>query len=196
MAFFSKVKRNKETILYFIITILCLEHVRRRHNKLEDTARKENWNKDFLRHKQNLLVIKAGMIYAIFFSLVILSAFSVLTARVTSVYSGTDFLRTGIALVIELILSYILSFVIIKFALRSYIRTVSGLTGFWKKLGRSAWDGTKVVTQAPVKAGTAMKKTISKSTKLGVKAFRGVKSWLGSNAKKTTNFISKKFKKN
>lgn len=196
MAFFSSVRRDKETILYFIITILCLEHVRRKHNKLEDAARKENWSKGFLQHKQNLLVIKAGMIYAIFFSLALIGAFSTLTDKITSVYSGTDFLKTGLALGIELILSYILSLMVLKFALRSYIRMFNKFTSFWKKLGRSAWDGTKIVAQAPAKAGTAMKKTISKSTRLGVKAFKGIKSWLGNSAKKTTDFVSKKFKKN
>jgi len=196
MSAFSSVRRNKETILYFIITIICLEHVRVKHNKLEDAARKENWTKSLLQYKQNLLVTKAGILYAIFFSLVLIGALSALTDKITSVYSGTGFLKTGTALGIELILSYILSLVVIKLILRSYIRTFNGFTRFWKKLGRSAWDGTKVVTQAPIKAGTAMKKTISKSTKLGVKAFRSMKSWLGNSVKKTTTSVSKKFKKN
>ena len=119
-----------------------------------------------------------------------------LTARITSVYSGTDFLKTGTALGVESILLYILSFIIIKFALRSYIRKVNGFTSFWKKLGRSAWDGTKIAVQAPGKAGIVMKKTISKSIRLGLKAFRNMKSWIGNSAKKTTNFISKKLEKN
>lgn len=196
MIFFSNLRRNKETILYFILTILCLEYVRRKHNKLEDTARRENWNKNFLQHKQNLLLIKAGMFYAIFFSLVLLNVLSALTAKITSVYSGTDFLRTNIALGIELILSYILSLIIIKFVLRNYIRTFNKLADFWRKLGRSAWDGTKIVIQTPGRVGMAVKDTVSRGARIGVKTAGDIKCGLNSGVKKTTAFISKIFRKN
>ena len=41
--FFSNLRRNKENILYFILTILCLEYVRTHYNKLEDRARENKW---------------------------------------------------------------------------------------------------------------------------------------------------------
>ncbi len=195
MIFFSNIRRNKETILYFVITVLCLEHVRRKHNKLEDAARRGNWSKDSLQHKQNLLLTKAGMFYAIFSSLVLLNALSVLTARITSVYSGTDFLGTNIALGIELILSYTLSLIVIKFVLRNYIRMFNEFKGFWEKLGRSAWDGTKIVIQTPGKVGMAVKGTVSKGVKKGVKTAGKIKYGLGKTVTKATDSILKMFKK-
>jgi len=196
MIFFSNLRRNKETILYSIITILCLEHVRRKHNKLEDAARRENWSKDFLQHNQSLLLIRAGIVYAIFFSFLLLNFFISLTGRITSVYSGTAFLRTNIALVIELILSYSVSLIIVKILLRHYIKKLNGLTGFWKKLGRSAWDGTKIVIQTPGRVSMAVKDTVFKGAKIGVKTAGDIKCGLNSGIKKTTAFISKIFRKN
>ncbi|MBU0479127.1 hypothetical protein KKC91_11240 [bacterium] len=71
--FFSSIRRNKENILYFIVTIFCLEYVRTHYNKLEGLARDRKWEGKVLKRKQGLLITAATAIYAAFVSLLFLN---------------------------------------------------------------------------------------------------------------------------
>jgi len=163
--FFSSLRRNKENILYFILTILCLEYVRTHYNKLEDAARENSWNKKALRKKQASLLTSAVLIYGLFFALIILNFLISLTHKVTTVYPGVVFLKSNIALIVNLLLSYAVAVIIIGILLPRYIKVMNGFANFWKKIGRSAWDGTKVVAKAPGRVAGAAKDKIYKGAK-------------------------------
>lgn len=163
--FFSNLRRNKENILYFILTILCLEYVRTHYNKLEDRARENGWGKKVLERRRAFLLMSATLVYGVFVALPLLNFLISLTHKITSTYHDTAFLKTNIALIANLILSYAVSIIIVRILLPRYIKAMNGFSNFWKKIGRSAWDGTKVVVKAPSRMAEATKNTIYKGVK-------------------------------
>ena len=184
---FSNIRKNKENILYFILTIVCLEVVRIQYNHIEDEGRKHNWAKDLLKKQKNNLLLRASWGYGVFLCLLLINIPISLTDKITRVYPDTAFLTTNSALIVNLIFTYILSVVLAKILLFQYIKKLNGLTSFWQKLGRSAWDGTKIVAQTPVKAGGFVLDKMVKGTKSGVSSVNK----FGKKTQKTAVHITK-----
>jgi len=176
----ANLKNKKEDILYWIITIISLEAVRVKFNRLEDNARKENWEENELNIQRSVLLKKASMVYGLFLGLLLINIPISLTSKITNVYPGTMFLKSNIALIIVLIGTYWISVKLSRILLYQWIVKLNSMTEFWKKLGRSAWDGTKIIAQAPVKAGGVVADKVMQGTKLGI----GVVGKAGEEGKK------------
>ncbi|MFA5260898.1 MAG: hypothetical protein WC450_06695 [Candidatus Omnitrophota bacterium] len=153
---FSSLRRNKETILYFIVSILLLETVRVQYNRLSREDRVGPTVKKKRRGPQALLV-KASLAYAVFLSWILFDYFTTLSGKITAVYPQAQYLKTNTALVLNGFLSYLLTVSLLKFLLELYITRMNEAFGFWKKLGRSTLDGTKALVNAPLRAGNAVK---------------------------------------
>lgn len=174
--FFSNIRRNKENILYVILTILCLEHVRVKYNKLEDIMREGSISETELVARRTMLLVKAGLAYGIFIGLIILSFFISITEKITNVYEYTEFLKHPIMLICEIIISYSIGVLVARILLKHYINAVNGWKDFWIKLGRSAWDGTKKIAKTPAVLG----KKAWEGTKAGAKTIgKGVEKGVG-----------------
>ena len=68
-------ERMGKGLLLTVLGILLLEKVRRHYNKLEERARKEDWDKNLLCKRQKMFLIKARMIGGIFVSIIVLGFF-------------------------------------------------------------------------------------------------------------------------
>lgn len=155
--FFPGLKKNKETILYFIVSVLLLETVRVRYNRLtrEDREAPADVRKKGLRAR--ILIVKAALAYAVFLSWILFDYFTTLSGKITAVYPQAQYLKTNMALFLNGFLSYMLTVFLLRFLLELYITRMNEALEFWKKLGRSALDGTKAFVNVPLRAGTAVK---------------------------------------
>ena len=164
--FFSGLRRNKETILYFIVSILLLETVRVQHNRI---AREEGAGRTAKKRKtaQQLLLVKASLGYAVFFFWLLFDYFTTLSGKITAVYPQAQYLKTNAALFFNGFFSYLLTACLLKFLLELYIGRMNEAFGFWKKLGRSAADGTKAFVSAPLRAGNVVKDKLVDGVRTG-----------------------------
>jgi len=191
----SRIKKNKENILYAIVTAVLLETVRVKHNLLEDRGRKENWGDDNLQNERKSLINKASLLYGILVALILVNIPISLTDKITNVYPDTMFLKTNMALIIVLVVTYFASVMLTKVLLYQYIKWMNGLIGFWKKLGRSAWDGTKVVAHAPVRAGGVVIDRVIRGTKSGIDAAGRAGRYSKDKIIRGAEIVSRRFKK-
>lgn len=156
---FDGIRKNKENIVYFFLTVLCLEIVRVKYNRLEESKKKPKFKINLIYRKQSLLLLNASLIYGVFLSFIVLNFTISLIGKITSVYPDTSFLKTNMALIINLAVSYMLAVIVVRILLKVYITNMNNLTEFWKRLGRRTWDGAKVVAQVPAKTKEAVKDT-------------------------------------
>ena len=155
---FSGLRRNKETILYFIVSILLLETVRVQYNRLARNG-DEGRPAQRVHRDRRALLVKASLAYAVFLFWILFDYFTTLSGKILAVYPQAHYLKTNAALFLNGVFSYALTAGLLKFLLELYITRMNAAFGFWKKLGRSARDGTKAFVNAPLKAGNALKDT-------------------------------------
>ncbi len=154
--FFAGIRRNKETILYFVVTVLLLEAVRVRYNHIV----REDQKTPGVRKKKNrarIFLVKASLAYSVFLFWIVFDYFTTLSGKITAVYPQSQSLTTNTALFINAFLSYVLTVFLLRFLLKLYVIRMNEAFGFWKKLGRSALDGTKAFVNAPLRAGNTVK---------------------------------------
>ena len=193
---FPGTRRGTEGVLYFIITLVCLERVRVKYNALERIGSKGDWSPKKLKQKRAGLMFKASMMYGLLFCLLFINLPISLIERITSVYPDTMILKTNSALWITIAVTYFLSILFSMILLSQYIKKMNGWKDFWKILGRSAFDGTKEVIMKPVEAGGVVLDKMKEGTKSGIETAAD----LGAKGKeffdKTSDTIKDKFQKN
>ncbi len=143
---------NRNTFLKIILWVFALEIIRNKYNNLERLAHQEEWDKSTLLKKQKTLLLAASLIYGIFISFVILNFLISLTQKITSVYPDTEFLKSNVALLSTVMLSYIVSVVVMRHGIQLYIKKINGLPAFCRRVGLKVWNSTKIVGQVPRKA--------------------------------------------
>ena len=166
------IKRNKESVIYFIVSILLLETVRVKHNKIEKKHEGAKDARDAVASEQKTLLIKAALVYAVFLFWLIFDYFISLSGKITSVYPQTQSLKSNVALFLNGLVSYVLTFLILRFLLELYVKKMNEAFGFWKKLGRSAIDGTVAIVQTPIKAGGVVKDKMVEGVKTGTEKLK------------------------
>ena len=171
---------NRNTFLKIVLWTLALEIVRNRYNNFEKLARQEEWNDSFLLKKQKVLLWVSSLIYGILISFPLLYFFISLTQKITSVYPDTAFLKTNLALLTMIALSYGVSVAIIRFLLHLYIHKINAVPNFCRRIGLKVWDSAKIVGQTPGKVTLAAVE----------KAKRGMRA-VGKAGKKTTSLAIK-----
>ncbi len=169
---FMNLRKNKENIIYFIVSLLLLETVRVKYNKLVQKEQFEKQAGGSVVRRQKMLLMKASFLYAIFLFWLMFDYFTTLSGKISLVYPQAHYLKTNMALFLNGILSYGLTAWLIRFLLELYIMKMNEAFGFWKKLGRSAIDGTKAIVHAPFKAGGVVKDKLVDGVKSGSEKVR------------------------
>jgi len=139
-------KSGINSILFFITNIMVLKTVIDKHNKLEKIAQDKKWDICDLQRKQNLLLIRWGLLYGMFLCAVLLYFFMALTEKIISIYPDMLFLKTNVTFVSMLIVSYVLAVKIAMRILKWGVDTANTL----RKLPQKAANGTKKIVKKTI----------------------------------------------
>jgi hypothetical protein len=169
--FFSMVNRNKENILYAILTIFLLERVRTGWNRVETIGRKHGAARPDIELRQDRLVVKAAFLYALPLLLPVVKYIYRSIAELSYSVEGLAVMKNiwvffGVVVVVECFIA-----LVIYNLLKIYIDRMNAAVGFFAKIGRNIWDGSKVAVQV--------------GSDLGYRVAGGVRGFV-TNAWKTT----------
>jgi hypothetical protein len=145
--FLNKARANKENIVYAIVTIVLLERVRTGWNKHESLGRKKGMAPDDIRWDQWKFLVKASLLYALPFLLPV----------VKYIYRSIDELSWSVQGLVVLkstwvffgVVVFVQCFVAIVIfnLLKVYVDRMNSAIGFFTKIGRNIWDGSKMAVQ-------------------------------------------------
>jgi hypothetical protein len=140
----DKARANKENIFYTILTIFLLERVRRGWNRIESKGRSDNHSFDEIERRQQTFTYGAAFLYAIPFLLPTVKYIYRSIAELSQYVPGLSVLNNvwaffAVVIVVEALLS-----ILIYNLLGIYVESMNGALGFFRKLGRSVVDGSKV----------------------------------------------------
>ena len=140
----DKARANKENIFYTILTIFLLERVRRGWNRIESKGRAENRAFDEIERRQQTFTFGAALLYAVPFLLPAVKYIYRSIAELSQYVPGLAVLNNvwvffAVVIAVEALLS-----VLIYNLLGIYVERMNGALGFFRKLGRSVVDGSKV----------------------------------------------------
>jgi hypothetical protein len=177
---FGMWNRNKENILYAIVTIFLLERVRTGWNKVETRGRKSGVTKPDIELRQDRLVVRAAFLYALPLLLPVVKYIYRSIAELSYTVQGLAVMKNiwvffGVAVVVECFIA-----LIIYNLLKIYIDRMNAAIGFFATIGRNIWDGSKVAVQV--------------SSDLGSKVAGGVRGLVANawgTARQTTSRLSR-----
>jgi hypothetical protein len=161
----DKARANKENIFYTILTIFLLERVRRGWNRIEAKGKASNHSADEIERKQQTFTFGAALLYALPFLLPTVKYIYRSVAELSQYVSGLSVLNNVWAFLVVLILAQALLSIIIYNILGIYVERMNGALGFFKKLGRSVVDGSKVAVhtvgvEAPARLYGGVRNTV------------------------------------
>jgi len=177
---------NRDSILYTIMVLTGLELVRRRHNKIEDQGRKLNWEDEEIKRKQHSFLIKGSLCFAVLLFVVLLMVVILpLIRQIVNTIDEMDFLKARNTFFVICVLGYGLSVIIALNLFKIYISQVNQAREFFKRLGRSAWDGSKlIVGKASGAVIEKSKEGLKAVPKAGANAFKTGMGVIGTGGKK------------
>ena len=140
----DKARANKENIFYTILTIFLLERVRRGWNRIESKGRTENRSVDEIDRRQQTFTFGAAVLYAIPFLLPMVKYIYRSIAELSQYIPGLSVLNNVWVLFVLLIAVEALLSILIYNLLGIYVERMNGALGFFRKLGRSVVDGSKM----------------------------------------------------
>jgi len=163
---FGMWNRNKENIIYAIVTIFLLERVRTGWNRAETSGRKAGAARPDIELRQDRLVVKASLLYALPFVLPIVKYIYRSLAELSDTVNGIAVMKSiwaffGVSVIVECFVA-----LVIYNLLKIYIDRMNSAIGFFSKIGRNIWDGSKMAVQA--------------SGDIGSRVARGIGGLLGS----------------
>ncbi len=147
LGFWSMAKANRENIFYTVLTIFLLERVRRGWNRIEARGQAANLAADVIERKQQWFTFRAALLYALPFLMpsvkYLYRSFDELSRYVgsLSVMSSLWALVT-VSIVIEALLA-----VVIYNLLGIYVERMNGALGYFRRMGRSVVDGSKLAVK-------------------------------------------------
>lgn len=159
--------RAKESILYAIVTIFLLERVRRGWNRVAERGKQTNLAVAAIESKQQTFMFVAALLYALPFVLPIVRyiyrSFDELSHYVGGISALSNvWAFAGIVLLVELFLA-----VVIYNLLGIYVERMNAALGFFRQIGRSVVDGSKVVAQAGPRVARGMRGVVVESVRTG-----------------------------
>lgn len=153
---FDRARANKESIIYTILTIFLLERVRRGWNRIESRGRQANLEPAQIEVKQQWFTFGAALLYALPFLLpsvkYVYRSFNELAGYV----NGLAVLSSLWAFVLILFATELLLAVVIYNLLGIYVEKMNAAFGFFRKLGRSVMDGSRVAVQTGGSVGSRL----------------------------------------
>lgn len=138
---------NKENIFYTIVTIFLLERVRRGCNRIETKGRAENLTPGEIEKKQQTFTFGAALLYALPFLLPTVKYIYRTLGELSLHVPGLVVLNNIWAFAVILLVTEALLAIVMFNLLGIYVERMNGALGFFKKLGRSVLDGSKVAVQ-------------------------------------------------
>jgi len=165
LGIWDKARANKENIFYTILTIFLLERVRRGWNRIEAKGRASNRTPDEIGRKQQTFTFGAALLYALPFLLPTVKYIYRSFDELSQYVNGLSVLNNVWAFLVVLILAEALLSIIIYNLLGIYVECMNGALGFFKNLGRSVVDGSKVAVhtvgvEAPARLYGGVRDTI------------------------------------
>ncbi|UCG50591.1 MAG: hypothetical protein JSW58_10310 [Candidatus Latescibacterota bacterium] len=145
--FWNTARNNKENILYTFVTIFLLERVRTGWNRIHSRGQKEGTEPARIQQRQHALVVKAAFLYALPFLLPLVKYIYRSIDELSWSVQGLVILKTTPAFFIVLVLTECFLAVVIYNLLRIYIEKMNAAVGFFTKIGRNIWDGSKAAVQ-------------------------------------------------
>lgn len=145
---------HKENIFYTILTIFLLERVRRGWNRISARGRLENLSEDEIEKKQQTYTFGAALLYALPFLLPTVKYIYGSIGELSRQVPGLTVLNNVWAFAVILVAAEALLAIVIYNLLGIYVERMNGALGFFRKLGRSVIDGSKVAVHN-VRADTA-----------------------------------------
>ncbi|MCK5408323.1 MAG: hypothetical protein KAJ37_12730 [Candidatus Krumholzibacteria bacterium] len=140
-------RANKENIFYSILTIFLLERVRRGWNRIEARGRENNLSALEITRKQQTFTFNAALLYALPFLLPTVKYIFRSMDELSQYVSGLAALNNVWVFVGLLVLTEALLSIVIYNLLGIYVERMNGALGFFKKIGRSVVDGSRVAVQ-------------------------------------------------
>jgi hypothetical protein len=167
LGIWDKARANKENIFYTILTIFLLERVRRGWNRIESRGKAKNLTADEIERKQQSFTFGAALLYALPFLLPTVKYVYRSVAELSQYVSGLSALNNVWAFLVVLVLAEGVLAIIIYNLLGIYVERMNNALGFFKKLGRSVIDGSKVAVhtvsvEAPTRIYGGMRRTLSR----------------------------------
>lgn len=173
----DKARANKENIFYTILTIFLLERVRRGWNRIESKGKASNQSFEEIERKQQTFTFGAALLYALPFLLPTVKYIYRSIDELSQYVSGLSALNNLWAFLVVLILVEALLSIIIYNLLGIYVERMNGALGFFRKLGRSVVDGSKVAVhtvgvQAPTKLYGGVRNTLKDAAASAIRRSR------------------------
>jgi hypothetical protein len=149
-------RNNKENIFYAILTIFLLERVRTGWNKIHSHARKQDVvvPAATVRRRQTELVMKAAFLYALLPLLPVVKYIYRSIEELAWSVPGLLVLKTTPAFFAILVLAECFLAIVIFNLLRIYIERMNTAIGFFTKIGRNIWDGSKAAVMVSSNVGS------------------------------------------
>jgi hypothetical protein len=149
----NRARLNKENIFYAVLTVFLLERVRRGWNRIEARGRALNLAPDAVEHKQHWFLFRAALLYALPFVMPLVKYIFRSFHELSQYVSGLGALSNVWALAVVVLFAEALLAVVLYNLLGIYVERMNAALGFFRKIGRSVVDGSKVVVDAAARAG-------------------------------------------
>ena len=145
--FFNKARDNKENIFYAVVTIVLLERVRTGWNRLESLGRKKGTAPDDIRWGQWKFLVNASLLYALPFLLPVVKYIFRSIDELSWTVQGLVVLKSTWVFFVVVVLAECFIAIVIFNLLKIYIDRMNTAMGFFTKIGRNIWDGSKMAVQ-------------------------------------------------
>jgi hypothetical protein len=153
MGLWGSAKANKENILYTVVTIFLLERVRRGWNRIEARGKALGRPRTEIERGQEAFAFRAALLYALPLVLPIVKYIFRSLHELSSYVGGLDRLgNVWVLAVVAVAVEAFLSIVIYNL-LGIYVERMNSALGFFRALGRSVVDGSRVTVESGVRAG-------------------------------------------
>jgi hypothetical protein len=145
---FSAARANKENILYTIVTIFLLERVRRGWNRIEARGRNRNRDHDVVERRQQWFMFGASLLYALPLVVPVVKYLYRSVDELSQYVPGLAVLSSLWAFALVVVATELFLAVVIYNLLGIYVERMNSALGFFRKIGRSVVDGSRLAVQA------------------------------------------------
>lgn len=167
LGFWNTAKANKENIIYTVLTIFLLERVRRGWNRIAARARAANLPAEDAERRQQWFAFRAALLYALPLVLPGVKYFYRSVDELSGYVHGLGVLSSLWALAAVTLATEALLAVVIYNLLGIYIERMNAALGFFRSMGRSVVDGSKLAVDA-ARAGARASASAGESVGRGI----------------------------
>jgi len=170
--FLGFLKDNKENIFYTILTVFLLERVRTRWNRIESEGRRAGTPRQEVDQRQRVFATKAAALYALPFLLPVLKYIYRSIDELSWSVQGLAVLKNLWAFLTITVLVECFICIVIYNLLLIYIDRMNAALGFFAKIGRNIYDGSKSAIQMSGDMGSRVVTGIRRASSSAVRRTR------------------------